>query len=100
MAGLSFEEGRQIHNAGPLKLALQKLGHRKVSVAPVPHSHHDLVDSVLPDEVAQGVAVAKQLGLVSPRLLVTAQYEADQMKSCARSEPTQQSLNLCCAGTP
>src|SRR5205809_246000 len=99
MAGLSFEEGRQIHNAGPLKLALQKLGYGKVSVAPVPHSHHDLVDSVLPDEGAQGVAVAKQLGLVSPRLLVTAQHEADQMKSCARAEPAQQPFNLGRAGS-
>ena len=87
MAGLPFEEGRQIHDAGSLKLALQKLGHGKVSVAPVPHSYHDLVDSVLPDERAQGIAVAKQLGLVPPRLLVAAQYEADQMKSCARAEP-------------
>src|SRR6266581_8165128 len=94
MAGLPFEEGRQIHNAGSLKLALQKLGHGKVSVAPVPYSHHDLVDSVLPDEGAQGVAVAKQLRLVSPRLLVTAQYEADQMKSCAGTEAAQQRFNL------
>src|SRR6266581_3766383 len=99
MAGLSFEEGRQIHNAGSLKLALQKLGQGKVSVAPVPYSHHDLVDSVLPDERAQGIAVAKQLGLVSPRLLVTAQNEADQMKACARTEPAQQRFNLGRAGS-
>src|SRR5438034_10536701 len=94
MAGLPLEEGRQIHDAGSLKLALQKLGHGKVSVAPVPHSYHDLVDSVLPDERAQGIAVAKQLGLVPPRLLVTAQYEADQMKSCARADPAYQPFDL------
>src|SRR5258706_8088970 len=99
ITGLPFEEGRQIHDAGPLKLALEKLGHGKVSVAPVPHAHHDLVDSVLPDERAQGVAVAKQLGLVSPRLLVTAQYEPDQMESRARTEPAQERFDLGRAGS-
>jgi len=52
-ARLPLEERRQVHDADPLELALEKILHGQVPVAPVPHPDNDLVDAVPLDERAQ-----------------------------------------------
>src|SRR5690242_1601774 len=63
-------------------------------VAPIPDSDHDFVDAMSFHKRPQRVAIPEQLGFVPTRLLVAAQHETDQMKTCARSEPAQQCLDL------
>src|SRR5690242_4934160 len=65
-----------------------------MSIAPVPYSDHDLVDAMSFHERPQRIAIPEQFGLVSTRLLVAAQHESDQMKTCAGSEPAQQCLDF------
>src|SRR5690349_22044510 len=69
-----------------------------MSIAPVPYSDDDLVDAMSFHERPQRIAIPEQLGFVTTRLLVAAQHETDQMKTCSGSEPAQQCLDFGSAG--
>src|SRR5882762_1455984 len=65
-----------------------------MSVAPVPHSHHDLVDPVLFDQTAQCFAVTEYFGLVRVCLPIPALYETDEVETSARTESDQQGIDF------